>query len=110
MTRMDLGHRIVATAKTITPEQVAELLAVRLANMHPSQTPTHRSHWAPGGIYAPLVKQKMVIGERVPDWPRGWKRARLTELGERVLLHIAERAMVETGRMAPFEREDCDHD
>ena len=104
--RPDLGQRIADLANLVTPEHVAELFAVRLANMHETQTPTHPSHWRPDGVYAPLVKAKLIVGEPAPDWSgRGWKRARLTNLGERVLLSVAEQAMVETGRMARFEVE-----
>jgi hypothetical protein len=103
--KMDLGQRVVATAKTVTPDECAELLAVRLANMHASQTPTHGSHWRGDGIFVRLVKEKIILPESVPDWPRGWKRARLTEFGERVLLHIAEEAMVQAGRMVSMDGE-----
>ena len=103
MSKRDLGMRVVALANEVTPDQVAEMLAVRLANMHETQCPTHVSHWRPEGVYAPLVKRKMIVGQRVPDWPRGWKKALLTNTGERVLLHIAERAMVAQGVVATLD-------
>ena len=33
--RMDLGMRVAALSRTITPAQVAEMLAIRLAMFHP---------------------------------------------------------------------------
>ena len=101
--RMDLGQKIVALAAELTPEQVAELLAVARANMHIEQTPTHPSHWRKDGIYGPLVRKKLIVGQVCPEWHgRGWKRALLTNVGQRVLLHIAEDAMIASGRMVPF--------
>lgn len=98
--RMDLGAKISATAKALTPDQVSELLAIRLANLHPSQTPIGPWHWKPGGTAYDLQRLKLITAEAVPEWSlRGWKRTRMTEFGERVLLSLAEDALVETGRM-----------
>ena len=100
----DLGARIAALAATLTPEQVAALLAVRLANMQMLQASTHPSHWRRDGVYASLVRAKLIVGLRDPIFGRGWNVALLTDLGERVLLHVAAEAMVATGRMRAFER------
>ena len=89
--REDPGMRVTRLAKDVTPEQCAELLAITLANMHSSQTSTHPSHWRKDGIYGPLVKAGLVVGQACPQYVgRGWKRALLTNRGARVLLHIAE--------------------
>lgn len=97
----DLGHRVAILAAQVTPAEVAELLAVRLANMHLEQAPTHPAHWEGDGIYVCLVQMGLVVPKQVPPCSNpGWKIAELTNLGERVLLRVAETAMVATGRMA----------
>src|ERR1700733_10290545 len=97
----DLGHRVAALAAEVTPAEVAELLAVRLANMHPEQVPTHPAHWEGDGIYVRLVQMELVAPTQVPPCSNpGWKIAELTNLGERVLLRVGETAMVATLRMA----------
>jgi hypothetical protein len=99
----DIGMRVGVLAKRVTPDQVAEMMAVRLFNMHASQCQTHPMHWKGEGVYVSLIQWGIIEPETVPGWPRGWKHARLTELGERVLLSLAEDALVATGKMAPLD-------
>lgn len=103
---LDKGMRISVLTKRVTPDQLAEMLAIRLANMHESQCPTHPMHWHGEDVYKPLVAWGIVRPEVVRGWPRGWKRAQLTELGERVLLSLAEDALVRTGKMTPLDPPD----
>ena len=103
MTRpRDISERVTLLSWQVTRSQVAEMLAIRLHNMHPTQCPIHPSHWN-GAIYQSLVCWKLIRPEFVKGWPRGWRRARLTELGERVLLSVAERAMVQNGSMTSLD-------
>jgi hypothetical protein len=97
----DVTHaRLSAAAKTITPDQVAELLAIKLANMHKSQMPIGPYHWARSEPLAALMCAGMITAEEADGaWRKGWKRARITDFGERVLLHVAEDAMIAQGRM-----------
>ena len=104
---VDEGAAISRIARSLTPEQVAELHAVALANMYPKQTPTGPWHWQDGGIYPPLRDHSLLVGEAIRGWgEKEWLRARLTDRGMRVLLHIAEQAMVSTGRMEPYMTDD----
>ena len=97
----DLGHRVATLAAEVTPSEVAELLATRLQNMHPEQAPAHPAHWKGDGIFVRLVQMGLVAPKEFPRrYNPGWKIAELTNLGERVLLRVAETAMVATGRMA----------
>lgn len=106
MTRLpvDLGKRVHVLARLMPPEAVAELFAIRAANQYPTQCPIHGSHWS-GPIYLPLMRLKLVKPEFMEGWPRGYRRPQITALGERVLLRVAELAMVETGRMASLDAE-----
>ena len=97
---MDIGMRVAAAAKAITPQQVAELLAIKLANFHETQVPILVCHWMNGAPCAVLLAGGMIKAENVKGWSsRKWRRARITEFGERVLLSVAEDAMVAQGRM-----------
>ncbi len=101
--KMDMGMRVAKAAKEITPDQMAELFAIRLANFHESQCPTALVHWLRGTPSAVLRDAGMIHSEIVRGWPFGWRRARITEFGERVLLSVAERAMVAQGRMKSLD-------
>ena len=98
--RMDLGMRVAALSRTITPAQVAEMLAIRLAMFHPERVPILASY-SKDETHAPLIRAGILTSRQPDGWNRGWRMMTLTELGERVLLHVAEEAMLATRRMAP---------
>ena len=101
----DLGMRVAAAAKVIAPAQVSELLAVKLASFHDTRTPILSSHYD-DGVIRPLVEAKLLLWKRWPGWGPQWRMPILTEFGERVLLSVAEQAMIKAGRMTAFEGED----
>ena len=94
------SQKVIRLSRSLAPDQVSELLAIMLADMHATRCPVHPSHWVSDGVYGPLVDLGLIIAKRVPAWTdSSWLAASLTELGERVLLRVAEHAMVETGAM-----------
>lgn len=97
--------RVHAIAREITPEQMATLFAIKLASRYPTQCPIGGWHWA-SPVYIALTRWKLVKPEFVKGWPRGWRRSRITDLGELVLLRVAELAMVEVGRMESLDAEE----
>lgn len=101
-----LVHRL---AVETTPTQVAELLAIRLAMFYRSRTPLLQSHWRDPDIQ-PLIRRRMITWRRVNGWSARYRMPTLTELGERVLLDLAEDAMVRVGVCAPFTSADDDGD
>lgn len=101
-----LVHRI---AVETTPKQVAELLAIRLAMFHRSRMPILQSHWQDPDIQ-PLIRRRLITWRRVHGWSSRFRMPTLTELGERVLLDLAEDAMVRVGVCAPFTSADDDGD
>lgn len=106
-TTEDMGMGIARVSKQITPKQASEMLAVKLANMYPTQCPIAPHHWALGGTYPPLVELGIIVPEKVRGLSGGgWRRPRLTQFGEFVLLCLSEKAMIATGAMNPFEAEE----
>lgn len=99
----DTGMLVSRLAKQVTPDQVAEMSAIRWASFNKSRCPILLLHRA-GEVMAPLEQWGM-IEWRDPPRGGGWLKSKwgmpcLTELGERVLHHVAENAMVAGGVMA----------
>jgi hypothetical protein len=118
----DPGHRVsVLASQFVTPMQVAELFAVKLLSLDKTRMPIHASHYHSDTI-GPLVRRGLLRWERpTPEntgrsyrrgsgwdhrWGREWRVTILTDLGERVLLEVAEQAMVATGRMKAISQEE----
>ena len=110
----DPGHRVsVLAAHFVTPEQVAELFAVKLLSLGKARMPILASHYHSDTI-GPLVRRGLLRWELpTPEntgsdhrWGRKWRVTILTDLGERVLLDVAEQAMVANGTMMAINQED----
>lgn len=105
--RQDMGMRVAAAAKVVTPDQVAELVAIRLSQFHPKdRCPILRSYQG-DELHGPL-EQAGIIEWQDPRRGPGWRKKQwgvpvLAEFGERVLLNIAEDAMIEAGRMKSLD-------
>lgn len=81
MRKEDIGMGAARLGREATPDALAEILAIRRFNM-------------------------IIKSERVPGWRRPlFRRPRLTELGELVLLSAAEDALQKIGRLPVVDAE-----
>ena len=94
---MEMWKQVMQAADRLEPAHVAELIAIKWFALMPGRCPTMRKghHEA-----ADLLRWKLVTPSAVDGWnSRLWWLLNLTELGERVFLHIAEDALLATGMM-----------
>lgn len=98
MTDRNAGSRASTAAAWVSYDQVSELLAIKLRSLHGIRSPIMASHMA-GPVMRPMVRRGLLRSEIAdPPWvKRKWRVPALTNLGEHVLLIVAERAMVEIG-------------
>jgi hypothetical protein len=92
------GIRILHVSRSMTPEQVAELLAIHRSSLNVCRIPILASHYH-GDIIGPLVRKRLLTWEKCEGWSGQWRMPTITDFGVRVLLCVAEDAMMATGRM-----------
>lgn len=104
----DLGMHVSRAAGLVTPEQVAEMMAIRMSMFHPNSRCGVLAMHSKTEPMKSLIQGKLVQSVPCPRTGRHRHLYTLTEVGERVLLAVAEHAMVQTGAMAQDELPDDD--
>lgn len=104
----DLGVHVSRVAGLVTPEQVAEMMAIRLSMFHPDTRCGVLAMHSKAEPMKSLIQGRLVRSEPCPRTGSHRHLYTLTEVGERVLLAAAERAMIQTGAMAEAELSDDD--
>ena len=96
------GRVVHRLALALSPAQLAEMLAVRQATAAVgSASPILASHWP---TYRALVRSGMVDWDAAPEpFGRGWRRPRVTPLGDAVMMHRVEMDLRRLGALPPEE-------
>ena len=86
--KRDRGMKIDEAGKALTPEQMAELLAIRWMSIvvPDGRTPIMRDY-VMDEVHGPLTRRGILSWSTVPGWTKSkWRLPTLTQFGELVLL------------------------
>jgi hypothetical protein len=102
--REDIGMKASRLARTLTPEQLAELLAITWFDLTPGRTPTM---YPAGDYYDAMIANKIIKPTVVPGWSRNkWRLMVITDLGKLTLLFRIENDLRDAGKL-PREESEC---
>ena len=89
-------QRIADAAKALTPEQMAELIAIkRHALMAPENRIPIMRHYVMDDVFGQLTRRRILSWSTVEGWAKSkWRMPTLTQFGELVLLDRLETAVV----------------
>lgn len=86
--KRDRGMQIDEAGKALTPEQLAELLAIRWMTIVAPETRTPiMREYVMDEVHGPLTRKRILSWSTVPGWAKSkWRLPTLTQFGELVLL------------------------
>jgi hypothetical protein len=97
--REDIGMRASRLTRTLSPEQLAELLAITWFDLTPGRTPTMLPA---GDCYDDLIRHRIIRPTVVPGWSRRkWRLMVITDLGKLTLLFRIENDLRDAGKLPP---------
>lgn len=95
---MNLGLRIFKYAKALTPEQLAELLALHHTSVDMDAPACIHVMRGKDAVYKPLIARKLILWDRAPaEWSGSFRAASLTKLGQQVLLNRISDELIKAG-------------
>lgn len=104
MRRPDLGMRAAAIARTFTPEQLEEMLAIQWFDLIPGRTPTpqHDPKDMDDPIIPLLLRARVLVAQPVKGWSRRTHRLLcFTPLGRLALHYRIESDLRKYGCIPP---------
>lgn len=107
--REDIGTKASRLAHSLTPEQLAEMLAIHWFDLATGgrRVPTIRPEPF-DAKFAPLLKDRILAARPVKGWnPRKWRLMTFTDLGKLTMLFRIENDLRDAGKLPP-ERECVD--
>lgn len=106
--REDRGMKASRLARGITPEQLAELLAISWFDLSAgeSRCPTMRPE-PDSPLFAPLIANRILTPRPMKGWnPRKWRLLVITDLGKLTLLFRVENDLRDAGKLPPDREPD----